>query len=150
VIDRFGQGMRSGSRFKMALTGGAAGTIIPEELLDVTLDFDAHKKGVALGSGAVMVFDTSVSAAELLVWLLRFFAAESCGKCTPCRQGTHVARQIVERIVRGEGNPEDRAELRRLAEMLHATSLCGLGQSVAWPILSALANFPQDFEPCLA
>jgi len=145
AIERFGGGMRPGARFKMALTGGAAGTIVPAASLDVPLDITSGRAGVQLGSGAIIAMDESVSAAELLLWLLWFFENESCGKCTPCREGTRAVRQRAERLAAGRGQGDDLAELARFARLIHDTSLCGLGQSVAWPIETALRHFPEDF-----
>lgn len=148
ILNRVGLGMRSGSDFKMALTGGAAGTFVPKALLDVPIDFESASKGVALGSGVIIVFDTTVSVPEVLEWLLHFFRQESCGKCTPCREGSIVAHDIVERIARNEGRPGDINQLRHLAELLQQTSFCGLGQSIALPINSAIDHFPEDFQQC--
>jgi NADH-quinone oxidoreductase subunit F len=94
----------------------------------------------------MLILDESASAVTLLGWLLRFFEAESCGKCTPCREGTREARIIVERIADGQGRAGDVDELKRLARMLGAASFCGLGQSAAWPIESALRHFGDEFE----
>ena len=145
IIEQFGGGMLPGSNFKMALTGGAAGTIVPPALLDESLDFDSSRRGVALGSGAMFILDESVSAATLLYWLLHFFESESCGKCTPCRRGTREARVIVERIAAGIRRPDDVRELQQLARIMKSASFCGLGQSVAIPIESALQNFVSEF-----
>jgi NADH:ubiquinone oxidoreductase subunit F (NADH-binding)/NADH:ubiquinone oxidoreductase subunit E len=146
IVEHFGGGMRAGSNFNLALTGGAAGTIVPASLLDVPLDYASGRQGVSLGSGAMLILDESASAVTLLGWLLRFFEAESCGKCTPCREGTREARIIVERIADGQGRAGDVDELKRLARMLGAASFCGLGQSAAWPIESALRHFGDEFE----
>jgi NADH:ubiquinone oxidoreductase subunit F (NADH-binding)/NADH:ubiquinone oxidoreductase subunit E len=146
VIEQFGGGMRAGSRFKAALTGGAAGLFAPAALLDVPIDFDSGKQGVALGSGAMVILDESVHLPTLLTWLLHFFEVESCGKCTPCREGTREVRWICERIAEGEARTEDLAELRRLARLMNLTSLCGLGQSVAWSLESALRHFGDEFD----
>jgi NADH:ubiquinone oxidoreductase subunit F (NADH-binding) len=81
----------------------------------------------------------------VLAWLLHFFEEESCGKCTPCREGTPAARLVCERIAQGRGNAEDLAELKRLARLLDWTSFCGLGRSVAWPVESALRHFGNEF-----
>ncbi len=146
VIERFGGGMQDDSAFKMALTGGAAGTIVGVEALDVPLDFSSRHEGVSLGAGAIFVMDESVSVLTLLGWILKFFELESCGKCTPCREGTLVARQLIQRLERGDTHPDDESQLARLSKMLRVTSFCGLGQSVGWPIDSALANFPEEFR----
>jgi NADH:ubiquinone oxidoreductase subunit F (NADH-binding)/NADH:ubiquinone oxidoreductase subunit E len=145
VIDRFAGGLRDGSRFKAALTGGAAGTFVPASMLDVPIDFSSGKQGVTLGSGAMLILDESVPVPEVLTWLLHFFEVESCGKCTPCREGTREARLVCERIAKGQGGTKDVAELKRLARLLDRTSLCGLGRSVAWPVESALRHFGDEF-----
>jgi len=145
VIERFGGGMRDGSRFKVALAGGAAGTFVPASLLDVPIDFSSGKRGVTLGSGAMLILDESVPVPTVLTWLLHFFEVESCGKCTPCREGTREARLVCERLAKGQGHAGDLAELKRLARLLDLTSFCGLGRSVAWPVESALRHFDNEF-----
>src|SRR5262249_31873337 len=79
IIDQFGGGMRGSARFKMALTGGAAGTIVPAEMLDMPIDTESSHRGLALGSGAMLIFDASTTATNLLLEVLRFFEFESCG-----------------------------------------------------------------------
>jgi NADH:ubiquinone oxidoreductase subunit F (NADH-binding)/NADH:ubiquinone oxidoreductase subunit E len=146
VIDEFGGGMYRGSSVKAALTGGAAGLFAPAALFDVPIDFDSAKRGVALGSGAMLILDQSVEIPTVLNCLLRFFEAESCGKCTPCREGTREARVLGERIAQHGGRTDAAAELRRLVHLVSVTSLCGLGQSVAWPVESALRHFGAEFD----
>jgi NADH:ubiquinone oxidoreductase subunit F (NADH-binding)/NADH:ubiquinone oxidoreductase subunit E len=146
VIDDFGGGMPPGSTFHFALTGGAAGTLVPAALLDVPMDFASAAQGVSLGAGAFLICDQTVSPVALLRELLHFFEVESCGKCTPCRVGTRQARVILDRLVAGHGRAGDVIELGRLAEVLQAASLCGLGQSAAMPLKSALAHFAVAFE----
>ncbi len=145
LIDRFAGGMLPDSVFKMALCGGAAGTIVDHSKLDVPLDSHSWQRGVSLGTGSVLVLDDSVSAVTLLEWLLRFFEIESCGKCTPCREGTRAARSILGRIRDGSTTPDEIAALRRLSAVMRHASLCGLGQSVSWPIDSAIECFRQEF-----
>ena len=145
AIDELGGGVTAGQRFKLALAGGAAGTFVPPSLLEVPLSDEPSTDGVAVGSGAIMVADQTVSAATMLLWILHFFEHESCGKCTPCRIGTRQARQITARFAQGAGRPGDRAALLRLAKTLDRSSFCGLGHSVAWPIESAIRYFPEDF-----
>ncbi len=146
IIDQFGGGMRPGSKFKMALTGGAAGTIVDASLLDVPLDYASSRQGISLGAGVMLVLDESASAVDLLASLMHFFEAESCGKCTPCREGTREARILVDRIARAQGRAGDVDELKRLARMMNVASFCGLGQSAAWPIESALKHFGNEFQ----
>jgi NADH:ubiquinone oxidoreductase subunit F (NADH-binding) len=146
IIDDFGGGMRLGSSFKFALTGGAAGTIVPQTLLDVPIDYASSAKGVSLGAGAFLICDQRVSPVAFLKELLHFFAAESCGKCTPCRVGTYRSHEILSRLVDGEGIAGDVAELNSLADVMFDSSFCGLGQSVPIPMRSALSHFSQVFK----
>ena len=145
IIDQFGGGLRSGSRFKAALTGGAAGNFVPASMLDTPLDFASWQQGPMLGSGAMLILDQSVSIPQLLLCVLHFFEMESCGKCTPCRAGTREVRRLTEQFVAGHGDQSELAALKRLARQMNLTSLCGLGQSAAWPIESALRHFEGEF-----
>jgi NADH:ubiquinone oxidoreductase subunit F (NADH-binding) len=145
AIDDFGGGMQEGSEFKFALTGGAAGTIVPRSLLDVPIDYASTSDGVALGAGAFLVCDQYVSTIKLLRNLLHFFTIESCGKCTPCRVGTKRALEILTRLEDGSGIVGDLAELKNLADYLKDSSFCGLGQSVYSPMKSALSHFSDEF-----
>jgi NADH:ubiquinone oxidoreductase subunit F (NADH-binding) len=146
IIEEFGGGMRAGSIFNFALTGGAAGTIVPEALMDIPIDYASGAKGVSLGAGAFLICDQRVSPVAFLRELLHFFAAESCGKCTPCRVGTYRAHEILTRMAAGEGRPGDVDELFALAEVMFDSSFCGLGQSVPIPMRSALTQFNQAFK----
>jgi NADH:ubiquinone oxidoreductase subunit F (NADH-binding)/NADH:ubiquinone oxidoreductase subunit E len=146
IIDDFGGGMRPGATFRFALTGGAAGTIVPAALLDVPIDYASAAKGVSLGAGAFLICDQTVSPVALLRELLHFFEVESCGKCTPCRIGTHDARVILDRMAAGVGRAGDVIELTRLADILQTASFCGLGQSAAIPMKAALRHFAEAFE----
>jgi NADH:ubiquinone oxidoreductase subunit F (NADH-binding)/NADH:ubiquinone oxidoreductase subunit E len=145
IIDQFGGGMRSGSSFRFALTGGAAGTLVPPSLLDVPIDCDSGSRGVALGSGGMLVCDQTVSPLWILRELVRFFELESCGKCSPCRIGTYEARKILDRMLAGETLPGDLRRITSLAGLLQEASLCGLGMSVSKPVQSALQHFPDSF-----
>jgi NADH:ubiquinone oxidoreductase subunit F (NADH-binding)/NADH:ubiquinone oxidoreductase subunit E len=146
IINEFGGGMRSGSKFNFALTGGAAGTIVGESLLDIPIDYASTAKGVSLGAGAFLICDQRVSPVAFLRELLHFFANESCGKCTPCRVGTYRAHEILTRMASGEGKPGDVDELSGLAQVMFDSSFCGLGQSVPTPMRSALTQFSQAFK----
>jgi NADH:ubiquinone oxidoreductase subunit F (NADH-binding) len=146
AIDEFGGGMRDGTEFYFALTGGAAGTIVSSELLDTPIDYTSPAKGISIGAGAFLVCDQTRSPVELLRELLHFFTVESCGKCTPCRVGTWRSLEILDRLIHGEGIPGDVDELQSLAEVMQDASFCGLGQSAAIPILTALAQFGPKFH----
>ena len=145
VIDNFGGGMLPGSAFHFALTGGAAGTVIDPSLLDVPIDYASASMGVSLGAGAILVCDQTVSPVLFLRELLHFFAVESCGKCTPCRIGTHESLQILDRLADNVGRAGDVEKLKELAELMQTASFCGLGQAVAIPVKSALGHFTDDF-----
>jgi len=145
AIEEFGDGMSPGSNFHFALTGGAAGTIVSSEYLDTPIDGSSIDKGLALGSGAILICDQTVSPLEMLRELMFFFEVESCGKCTPCRIGTRNARIALDRMVAGKKSNGDAKALLNLAELLKNSSFCGLGQSAAMPILSAVSNFEQLF-----
>ena len=146
AIENLGGGIAGDGRFKFALTGGAAGTFVPKSLLDIPLCYESWDEGVAIGSGAIIVADHTVSAASMLKWLIHFFEMESCGKCTPCRIGTCQAQKLAARFADGNGRDGDIERLLQLATLLDRTSFCGLGQSVAWPIESAIRHFRDDFR----
>ena len=146
IIDTYGEGMRDGSTFRFALTGGAAGTIVPPSLLDVPMNFDSGAQGVSLGGGGMLICDQTVSPLRILRELVRFFELESCGKCTPCRIGTYESRKILDRMLAGETSSTDFGRLTSLATLMQEASLCGLGMSVHKPVLSALKHFPECFS----
>jgi len=161
IIEEFGGGMLPGASFNFALCGGAAGTIVPPALMDSHIDYSSGPlKGVtrdiaamekrwtqviSMGAGAFLICDQTVSPVAFLRELLAFFAAESCGKCTPCRVGTWRALEILNRLTAGDGHKGDVDELRALADNIQAASFCGLGQSVAIPMNSALTHFGAEF-----
>lgn len=141
VIEEFGGGMQAGSEFHFALTGGAAGTIVPPDLLDVPVDYASAAQGISLGAGAFLICDQTVSPFVLLRELMFFFEVESCGKCTPCRVGTRQARQRLDRLIAGKGTKGEVEQLSELADLLQNASFCGLGQAAAIPIKSTLKHF---------
>lgn len=145
IINDFGGGLRPGSKFHFALCGGAAGTIVDESLLDTPIDYASAGKGISLGAGAFLVCDERVSPVAMLRELMHFFAVESCGKCTPCREGTRRAYDLLVCLAEGGGRPGDLEELARLASVMQAASFCGLGQSVHLPVTSALRHFENEF-----
>jgi len=139
AIEDYGGGMANGVPFGLAQTGGAAGTIVGPEALDVPLTFtSAQTQGVALGSGALLVADESVPLVDLLLSVMEFFARESCGKCFPCRYGTLRAQEILARLAAGEGEADDWERLGVIARELAVASFCGLGQAAAVPLQSGL------------
>ncbi len=145
IIDDFGGGMLPGSQFNFALCGGAAGTIVNDSLLDTPIDFSSAPQGISLGAGSFLVCDQNVSPVAFLRELLHFFAAESCGKCTPCRVGTWRSLEILNRMAEGKGVKGDIEELKTLAGLMQDSSFCGLGQAVPIPMRSVLTNFEAEF-----
>jgi NADH:ubiquinone oxidoreductase subunit F (NADH-binding)/NADH:ubiquinone oxidoreductase subunit E len=146
IIEDYGGGMRPGSKFNFALCGGAAGTIVDGSLLDTPIDYNSVRYGISLGAGAFLVCDEQISPVDLLRELMHFFSVESCGKCTPCREGTSRGYELLVRLADGRGQRTDVKELLSLAEIMQTASFCGLGQSVQLPIRSAIAHFSQKFE----
>jgi len=147
VIEIYGGGMRGGKAFKCAQTGGASGSIIPAEFLDVPMDFSSMAaKGAALGSGALLVCDEDTDVVDLAYVLVRFFKTESCGKCVPCRVGTAQMLEALERLQRGYARAADLRRLEEIAGYVQETSFCGLGQAAAVPILTGLRFFRDEFE----
>lgn len=143
-------GVREGMQFQAAVLGGAAGTFVDETFLDVALSFETLKqRGATLGSGAVIVLGTGRSVAAMLRSILEFFRHESCGKCIPCRIGTHYLVTLMERLVGSDGcavaGGEHRRdlyrELQREALYMEQASLCPLGKSPILPIRSAVELF---------
>jgi len=151
LIDTYGGGMRSGSTFKMCQTGGASAGIVGPEALDVPIDFGSMGKvGGALGSGTMLVMDQTVCAVDFARSVAVFFAHESCGQCTPCREGTPVILQTLTRIWQGQGHPGDLELLERLAPVMMDASFCPLGQTAPAPLMSLLKHFRQEFEDHLS
>jgi NADH-quinone oxidoreductase subunit F len=136
LLETHSGGIRSGHRFKAALIGGAAGSLVSEALLDVPLGYQSLKsKGAVLGSGAVIVFDETRDLAKPLLSVMEFFRHESCGKCIPCRIGTVLLEQMAGKLAHRPAGSRGELlnEMTREAEYMDRTSLCPLGKS---PILS--------------
>ena len=147
LVYGFGGGVPGERRLKMIQTGGTAGTFIREDKLDTPLDYDSFEKyGVSIGSGVILVIDDSNCAVDIALNVVEFFHHESCGKCTPCREGTHALLELIGRISKGRGKDEDIDRIRELATMVGETSFCGLGQSVPNPVLTILDNFEDEFR----
>ena len=161
IIEDYAGGMLPGSTFNFALCGGAAGTIVPPALMDSHIDYSSGPlKGVtrdikamdkrwtqviSMGAGSFLICDQSISPVSFLRELLHFFAAESCGKCTPCRVGTWRSLMLLDELAAGVAPAGASDELRRTAEYMRDASFCGLGQSVCIPTLSALTHFGAEF-----
>ncbi|WP_157041054.1 NADH-quinone oxidoreductase subunit NuoF [Roseiflexus sp. RS-1] len=145
------QGMRSDRNVKIVVPGGASAGWLTADDLDVTMDYEAlAAKGSMLGSGGVIVLDESVSAVEVAYKMDEFFKHESCGKCTPCREGTYFLVKVLHRITHGHGRKEDIPLLHDVYHQMAGNCFCLLGESAVVPIRSALRLFPHEFEQAIA
>lgn len=148
LLEDLAGGMRPGRRFQAALFGGAAGAFAGEEDLDVRLSFeDLRSAGLPLGSGVITVFDETRDMRDVLRRLAQFFKDESCGKCYPCQIGTQRQFEMLERVAAGQTLPGDRERLEDVGWTMTDSSLCGLGQTAASAVLSAIKRWPELFQP---
>ena len=146
VVYDIGGGIKNGKEFKAVQIGGPSGGCLTEEHLDLPMDFDSLKKvGAIIGSGGLVVMDEDACMVSIAQFFMNFICEESCGKCTPCREGTTRMNEILTRITRGEGKVSDIAELKSLAKMIQTSSLCGLGKTAPNPVLSTLQNFEDEY-----
>ena len=146
VVYDIGGGIKNGKKFKAVQIGGPSGGCLTEEHLDLPMDFDSLKKvGAIIGSGGLVVMDEDSCMVNIAQFFMNFICEESCGKCTPCREGTTRMNEILTRITQGKGRMSDIDELRDLAEMIQVSSLCGLGKTAPNPVLSTLQNFEEEY-----
>ncbi len=147
IIYDIGGGIPDGRKFKSVQTGGPSGGCIPEEFLDLTVDYESLAKvGSIMGSGGMIVTDESSCMVDVAKFFIEFCMSESCGKCIPCRVGTTHIHNLLQRITKGEGGPGDIATLEELCDVVRNTSLCGLGQSAPNPTLSTLRYFRDEYK----
>ena len=145
IVEEIAGGIAGGGKVKAIQTGGPSGGCIPERLLDVPVDYESLTAlGAMMGSGGLIVMDDATSMVDVARYFMEFCTDESCGKCVPCRAGTVQMLGLLERFCRGEGTTDDLAKLERLAGLLRATALCGLGQTAPNPVLSVLRYFPDE------
>jgi NADH:ubiquinone oxidoreductase subunit F (NADH-binding)/(2Fe-2S) ferredoxin len=147
IIDEIGGGIRDGKRFKAVQTGGPSGGCIPEEHLDARVDFDELTKlGSMMGSGGMIVMDEDTCMVNVAKYFTEFLQKESCGKCTPCREGLAQMLYILDRITDGEGQVGDVERLEELAVLLEGTALCALGKTAANPTISTIRYFRDEYD----
>ncbi|MDI7267844.1 MAG: NADH-quinone oxidoreductase subunit NuoF [Myxococcota bacterium] len=140
-------GIAGNRRFKAVQTGGPSGGCLPASQLDLPIDYShLAEAGSIMGSGGMIVMDEDVCMVDVARYFLHFATEESCGKCTPCREGTLRMSQILERICAGRGEERDLERLDRLARGVKSTALCGLGQTAPNPVLSTLRYFRDEYE----
>lgn len=147
VIFEHAGGMLDGRKFKAAQPGGGSSGVLVEQHLDTPMDFDSiMAAGSMLGTAGVIVFDNTTCMVQVGVYLNRFYANESCGQCTPCREGTHWISRILERFETGGGRPEDIEVLKSLKVQMAGTTICVLSDASLGYIQSAIKYFPEEFE----
>ena len=146
IVFDLGGGIRNGKKFKAVQIGGPSGGCLTEEHLDMPMDYDQLTKvGAMVGSGGLVVMNEDTCIVEVARFFMNFTQHESCGKCTPCREGTKQMLAILERIVKGQGKMEDLDMLEELGEVIKTGSLCGLGKSAPNPVLSTLKYFRDEY-----
>jgi len=146
IVDDIGGGPPSGRTVTALAVGGPSSGVFPASMLDTPIKPGMlHESGVMLGAGGVIALDDRTEVLDAVRKLAAYNADESCGKCTPCREGTPRIVEVIDRLRSGDGSPQDLDELRYLADVVGAASLCGLGQAAGGPITSALHFFPTRF-----
>ena len=146
IIFDIGGGIRNGKKFKAVQLGGPSGGCLTEKHLDMPMDYKKKKKeGAMVGSGGLVVMNEDTCIVEVARFFMNFTQHESCGKCTPCREGTKNMLAILNKIVEGRGTMEDLDTLEELAEVVKESSLCGLGKSAPNPVLSTLKYFRDEY-----
>ena len=147
IIFDVGGGIKGGRAFKAVQAGGPSGGCIPTDQLDLPIDYDSlTKAGAIMGSGGLVVMDERTCMVDLARYFLSFTQKESCGKCTPCREGTKRMLEILNRISEGLGKPEDLDTLDSMASSIKDSALCGLGQTCPNPVLSTIRYFRDEYE----
>lgn len=147
IIYDIGGGINNNKKFKAVQIGGPSGGCLPEHMLDLPVDYDSLiQAGAMMGSGGLVVMDEDTCMVDVAKFFLNFTQTESCGKCTPCREGTKRMLEILIRITEGEGKEGDIELLEDLAYAIKDTALCGLGQTAPNPVLSTLKYFRHEYE----
>ncbi len=141
-------GVWKGRKLKAVIPGGSSVPVVPGEvMLQATMDYDSiSKSGSMLGSGAVVVMDEATDMVKALHRISRFYYAESCGQCTPCREGTGWLYRMLSRIIEGKGRMEDLAKLDDVASKIEGRTICALGDAAAMPVRSFIKHFRPEFE----
>jgi NADH-quinone oxidoreductase subunit F len=147
LLDMAG-GIRNGHALKGVIPGGSSMPVLPAEvMMDLTMDYDAiQKAGSGLGSGAVIVMDETTCMVAACTRIARFYYAESCGQCTPCREGTGWMYRLLQRIMAGKGRAEDIDLLASAAGQIEGHTICAFGEAAAWPVQGFLRHFRHEFE----
>jgi NADH-quinone oxidoreductase subunit F len=150
IIDEFGGGMLNGKKLKAVIPGGSSSPILSAEEVDVVYDVEPLMKiGTMMGSAAIMVINDETDLPKLLLRISKFYAHESCGQCTPCREGCAWMESILHKVVHGEGKSTDLDLLLDVAGNIGGKTLCALGDAAAMPVQSFLKKFRPEFEAYL-
>jgi bidirectional [NiFe] hydrogenase diaphorase subunit len=150
IVHEIGGGVPDGKQFKAVQTGGPSGGCIPEQFLDMAVDYDSLTSlGSIMGSGGMIVMDETSNMVDVARFFMEFCMSESCGKCVPCRIGTTQMHELLKKFLARQATPRDLATLERLCDMVRNTSLCGLGQSSPNPVLTTLRYFRHEYEELL-
>ncbi len=141
-------GVRGGRKLKAVIPGGSSMPVLPgETMLGLTMDYDSiQKAGSGLGSGAVIVMDETTCMVRACQRISRFYFRESCGQCTPCREGTGWMYRVLTRIVEGQGTVDDLHRLKAIAGQIEGHTICAFGEAAAWPVQGFLRHFWDEFE----
>jgi formate dehydrogenase iron-sulfur subunit len=146
LVDQVGGGTASGRPVRAVQVGGPLGAYFPRALFDTPFDYEAFAKADGLiGHGGIVVFDDTVDMAKQARFAMEFCAIESCGKCTPCRVGSTRGVEVIDRIIASDNRAANTALLEDLCNTMKFGSLCALGGFTPYPVMSALAHFPEDF-----
>jgi NADH-quinone oxidoreductase subunit F len=147
LIDEHCGGMKEGYRVKAVIPGGSSVPLLPASMLDTGLDYEAmNAAGTYLGSGGVIVIDDQTCIVDALYNITRFYEHESCGKCTPCREGTYWMSEVFDRLESGHGRERDIDLLLDVADNILGKSFCALGDAAAMPVQGAIKHFRDEFE----
>ena len=151
LLEDLGGGTLSGRPIKGVMPGGSSFQVLKADELDVQFDIESvAKASSSLGSGAIMVFDDSVSAVDVALNVAEFYCHESCGQCTPCREGSDWVRKLIAKFVNGEGTQQDIDRLWNVTNNMDGTTICALAEALVWPVQSYLKKFPEEFQARMA
>ncbi len=141
-------GMKEGRKLKAVIPGGSSAPVLPADIMmNLTMDYDSiSKAGSMLGSGAVIIMDETTSMVEILARIAHFYHEESCGQCTPCREGTGWMSRVMHRILHGQGKIGDLDLLSNMASKIMGRTICAFGDAAAMPIMSFIKYFREEFE----
>ena len=156
IVENIAGGIRDGKEFKAIQLGGASGSFLTSENIDVEIDYESlREKGIGMGAGGFIIIDENTCMVDLVRYYMEFIRNESCGKCIPCREGTGRMLEILDGIIRKPLSEDSGTTLERfkgvmqletIATVMRDASLCGLGQTAPNPFISALNNFRDEFE----